>query len=219
MRGTELPTCAIPDRLTEGMLQPTGMRTNPLRAIGVGQNSFANEVFIDELAAQPRRRSRSVPAAAAGQDTARSAPSPCDRGSRRGWPTGKASGRGLGIAYLDYSGTQVAGVAEVSVDRPTGAIKVHEFWCAIDCGVPVHPDNVIAQTESSIVYGLVSRSASASRSRTVRCSSRTSTTYLTRMKDVPEIHVKLSRPATIRRAPARWRRRWCHPRSRTRCSS
>ncbi len=66
----------------------------------------------------------------------------------------KRPGRGLGFAYLDYSGTQVAGIAEVSVDRGSGAIRVHEFWCTIDCGVAVQPDNVIAQTESSIVYGL-----------------------------------------------------------------
>jgi len=52
MRGTEMPTYAIPDQLSEGLQQATGMRTNPLRAIGVGQNSFANEVFIDELAAK-----------------------------------------------------------------------------------------------------------------------------------------------------------------------
>jgi isoquinoline 1-oxidoreductase beta subunit len=48
----------------------------------------------------------------------------------------------------------VAGVAEVSLDRASGQIKVHDFWCAIDCGVAVQPDNVVAQTESSIVYGL-----------------------------------------------------------------
>src|SRR5262249_48531309 len=33
-------------------------------------------------------------------------------------------------------------------------LRVHKFWCAIDCGVAVHPDNVVAQTESSVVYGL-----------------------------------------------------------------
>jgi isoquinoline 1-oxidoreductase subunit beta len=66
----------------------------------------------------------------------------------------KREGRGLGFAYLDYSGSQVAGIAEVSVDRGSGQIKVHEFWCTIDCGVAVQPDNVMAQTESSIVYGL-----------------------------------------------------------------
>jgi isoquinoline 1-oxidoreductase beta subunit len=66
----------------------------------------------------------------------------------------KRPGRGLGIAYLDYSGTQLAGVAEVSVDRSSGAIQVHDLWITIDVGVPVHPDNVIAQTQSSAVYGL-----------------------------------------------------------------
>jgi hypothetical protein len=29
-----------------------------------------------------------------------------------------------------YSGSQVAGIAEVSVDRNTGQIMVHDFWCA-----------------------------------------------------------------------------------------
>lgn len=50
-----------------------------------------------------------------------------------------------------YSGSHVAGIAEVSVNRSTGEIKVHNFWCTIDCGVAVQPDNVIAQQESSIV--------------------------------------------------------------------
>jgi isoquinoline 1-oxidoreductase beta subunit len=68
--------------------------------------------------------------------------------------TRKRDGRALGIGYIDYSGSQVAAVAEVSVDRGSGEIKVHDFWCAIDCGVAVQPDNIVAQTESSIVYGL-----------------------------------------------------------------
>ena len=74
----------------------------------------------------------------------------------RRWRTGTRSVRAVrsGFAYIDYSGTQVAGIAEVSVDRASGQIKVHEFWCTIDCGIAVQPDNVVAQTESSIVYGL-----------------------------------------------------------------
>ena len=58
------------------------------------------------------------------------------------------------VAYIDYSGTQVAAVVEISVERSTGKIKVHNVWCAIDCGMAVQPDNVVAQTESSIVYGI-----------------------------------------------------------------
>jgi isoquinoline 1-oxidoreductase beta subunit len=193
MRGTEMPTYAIPHQLAEGLQQPTGMRTNPLRAIGVGQNSFANEVFMDELAARQgvdpvafrlqlldrtplAQRARHVI-----EEVARMA----EWGRRR-------PGRGLGVAYLDYSGTQLAGIAEVSVDRASGAIRVHRFWCALDCGVPLQPDNVIAQTESSIVYGL---GLALSERITIEDGAvRQSNFYdyhVPRMRDLPEMHIKL----------------------------
>jgi len=101
-------------------------------------------------------------------------------------------GRGLGVAYLDYSGSQLGGVAEVSVDRQTGAIKVHNFWCTIDVGVPVHPDNVIAQTESSIVYGL---GLALTERITIADGAVQQSNFFNyqvpRMRDVPEIHIKL----------------------------
>ncbi|MDB5864112.1 MAG: Isoquinoline 1-oxidoreductase, partial [Betaproteobacteria bacterium] len=152
MRGTEIPTYDIPDRLAEGVQEETGMRTSPLRAIGVGQNAFANEVFMDEIASMLKvdpvqfrlKHLKTAPRARhVIEEVARMS----------GWGT-KRAGRELGFAYLDYSGTQVAGVAEVSVDTASGAIKVHRFWCTIDAGVAVQPDNIVAQTESSIVYGL-----------------------------------------------------------------
>ncbi|HKU71913.1 MAG TPA: molybdopterin cofactor-binding domain-containing protein [Burkholderiales bacterium] len=155
MRGTELPTYGISNRLAEGLQQVTGMRTAPLRGIGVGQNSFANEVFMDELAAKLKmdpvefrlKQLADTPLARRAKHVIEEAAKMADWGRKR-------PDRGLGIAYLDYSGTQLAGVAEVSVDRSSGAIKVHDLWVTIDVGVPVHPDNVIAQTQSSIVYGL-----------------------------------------------------------------
>jgi isoquinoline 1-oxidoreductase beta subunit len=63
-------------------------------------------------------------------------------------------GRALGISFINYSGTQLASVAEVSLDRASGKVRVHEFWCTIDCGIAVQPDNIIAQTQGSIIYGL-----------------------------------------------------------------
>ena len=77
----------------------------------------------------------------------------------------KREGRALGLDYIDYSGSQVAGISEVSLDRASGRIKVHNFWCTIDCGVAVQPDNVVAQTESSIVYGLGMTLSEASQGR------------------------------------------------------
>jgi isoquinoline 1-oxidoreductase beta subunit len=104
----------------------------------------------------------------------------------------KREGRGLGLAYIDYSGSQVAGVAEVSVDRASGQIKVHNFWCTIDCGVAVQPDNVVAQTEGSIVYGLgltLSERISIKDGEVEQ--SNFYDYHLPRMSDVPEMHVEL----------------------------
>ena len=193
MRGTELPTYAIPDRLTEGLQQATGMRTNPLRAIGVGQNSFANEVFIDELAARQGvdpvafrlRQLDTTQLAQRARHVIEEVAKMADWGRKR-------PGRGLGIAYLDYSGTQLGGIAEVSVDRQSGAIKVHDFWCTIDVGVPVHPDNVVAQTESSIVYGLgLALTERITIADGAVQQSNFFDYHVPRMRDLPEIHIKL----------------------------
>ena len=70
------------------------------------------------------------------------------------WGAQRSVDRALGFAFIDYSNSLLAGVAEISVDRLEGRIKVHNFWCTIDCGIPVQPDNVVAQTQGSIVYGL-----------------------------------------------------------------
>jgi len=194
MRGTEIPTYDIGDRLAEGVQEDTGMRTAPLRAIGVGQNAFANEVFMDEIAGE-----LGIDAVAFRLRNLKNAPR-----ARRvveevarmsGWGR-KREGRGLGFAYLDYSGTQLAGVAEVSVDRASGAIRVHRFWCAIDCGIAVQPDNVIAQTESSIVYGL--GLALMERIDIEDGKVKQSNFYdyhVPRMRDIPELEIKLIQTA------------------------
>ena len=40
------------------------------------------------------------------------------------------------------------------LDRSSGALKVPHVWVALDPGIAVQPDNIVAQTESSVVYGL-----------------------------------------------------------------
>lgn len=69
-----------------------------------------------------------------------------------GWSTPPASGRGRGVAVHESFGSIVAQVAEVSVER--GRVRVHDVWCAIDCGFAVHPEGVKAQMESAINFGL-----------------------------------------------------------------
>ena len=42
----------------------------------------------------------------------------------------------------------------MSVDKSSGKIKVHNYWIAVDPGLVIQPENVQAQLESAIVYGL-----------------------------------------------------------------
>jgi isoquinoline 1-oxidoreductase beta subunit len=68
------------------------------------------------------------------------------------WAAGAPAGRGRGVALHESFGSIVAEVAEVSVDGAD--VRVHEVWCAIDCGFAANPSGVIAQMESAINYGL-----------------------------------------------------------------
>ncbi|MGH8697084.1 MAG: molybdopterin cofactor-binding domain-containing protein, partial [Burkholderiales bacterium] len=51
-------------------------------------------------------------------------------------------------------GSLVAAVAEISVDRRTGRIRVHNYWVAADAGLAVNPGAFAAQVESAVVWGL-----------------------------------------------------------------
>ena len=57
-----------------------------------------------------------------------------------------------GIALMEGYGTYMAMLADVSVEA--GKLQVHALHCAVDCGQVVNPDTVVAQVESSIVFGL-----------------------------------------------------------------
>jgi isoquinoline 1-oxidoreductase beta subunit len=152
MLGTDLKGYDVPHQLIEQIYEDSGVRTSPLRGIGFTANKFATETFMDEIA-----HKRGIDPVKFRLDLMKSAPRAVKVVERvaqmANWGT-KREGRGLGFAFIDYSGSQVAGIAEVSLDRRSGQIKVHDFWCVIDCGIAVQPDNVVAQTESSIVYGL-----------------------------------------------------------------
>jgi isoquinoline 1-oxidoreductase beta subunit len=152
MNGGDLPGYDVPHQLVEQLYQDTGVRTAPLRAIGFTANKFATETFIDEIAVK-----RGIDPVAFRLELLKNTPRArkvVETVARMAdWGT-KRDGRGLGFAFIDYSGSLLAGAVEVSLDRASGQIRVHNFWCAIDCGVAVQPDNVVAQSESSIVYGL-----------------------------------------------------------------
>jgi isoquinoline 1-oxidoreductase beta subunit len=72
------------------------------------------------------------------------------------WKTPRTQGRALGVSISERSGSLGAGVAEVSVDRASGKIRVHRTWLAVDGGTVVQPEMARANVESGILYGLSS---------------------------------------------------------------
>jgi isoquinoline 1-oxidoreductase beta subunit len=123
-----------------------------LRGVGTGANCFVVESVIDEIAAMQGKN----PVAfrlelSAGQPRVQNLIHAVAEMSD--W-TRKREHTALGIAFAEKEDTLEAAVAEVSVDRSTGEIKVHNFWAAIDAGLAVQPKNLAMQTEAGIIYGL-----------------------------------------------------------------
>jgi len=189
-RGLDQAFYGIPNVLAEYTREIRGMRVHNWRAIGSGYNKFAAEAFLDEVAA------------AAGKD-----PLTFRLGLTKDKPranavikavaemsdfTRKRSDHGMGIAFSDYHDTLSAGVAEVSVDTTTGKIKVHNYWLVVDPGMVIQPDNVHAQMESSVIYGLSAALIEqfAVKDGIVQASNFDNYPVI-RMSDVPEIHTKI----------------------------
>jgi len=125
-------------------LETTPLRPSWIRTPGRMQNTYANECFMDELAA------------AAGEDRIAFRRKVLDQPDKRGlevldrvaqlakWerrasPKPGASGdvvTGRGASYCTYElvRTYIAVVAEVEVTKSTGAIRVTRFHVAHDCG-------------------------------------------------------------------------------------
>ncbi len=121
------------------------------RSVGHSHTGFVVESFIDELAhwagQDPYQYRRELledhPRHRAVLDAVAEASN---------WGSTPPEGRARGIAVVESFGSYVAEVAEVSIEN--GRPRVHNVWCAVDCGVVVNPDIVKAQMESGINYGL-----------------------------------------------------------------
>jgi CO/xanthine dehydrogenase Mo-binding subunit len=127
--------------------------TGAWRAPGNNTNTFARESHINILALKAgidplefrlknlkdKRMIRVLKAAA----------------KKFGWkPAQATSGRGYGIASGIDSGTYVAHMAEVEVDRKSGHVQVNRVVCAQDMGLSVNPAGAKIQIEGCITMGL-----------------------------------------------------------------
>jgi isoquinoline 1-oxidoreductase beta subunit len=128
-----------------------GIPTGYWRSVGLSQNAFFAESFLDELAFAAgkdpvefrRRLLGKSPRLLAVLDVA---------AEKAGWGTPLPAGRFRGVAAISGFGSFNAQVAEVSVNQRK--LTVHRVVCVVDCGRVVNPSGVVQQMEGGMVYGL-----------------------------------------------------------------
>ena len=127
------------------------LRASAMRSLGGAANTFANESFMDELAAAAkidplefRLRHLTDPRALKVLKTA---------AQHAGWGTPLPSDEGRGIAFTQYENEEayVATVAQVHVDRTSGAVRVKCVVVAHDCGLIINPDGLRNQIEGNVI--------------------------------------------------------------------
>ena len=143
----------LPNFYVEFLLSKLPIPVSPWRSVQNGPNAFIIESFIDELAH------------AAGKDPLAFRLENL-KGNKRatrvletvaqkaGWGKPVPKGMGRGIAQHACFGTYVAQVADVSVNKQDGTLKVHRVVVALDCGPAVAPRNITTQIEGAVTIAL-----------------------------------------------------------------
>ena len=142
----------VPNVLVDVHTPQVGVPVLWWRSVEHTHNAFVAEVLIDELAeaagADPYEFRRGLlanhPRHLGVLDLA---------AEKADWTSAPRAGRARGIAVQESFGSFVAQVAEVSVGAD-GRPVVHRVVCAVDCGIAINPDNIRAQIEGGLGYGL-----------------------------------------------------------------
>jgi len=142
----------VPNLQIEYAMRNTHVPVGPWRGVNTNQNGVYLECFMEEVAR------------AAGKDSLEfrrelMANHPKHLGvlnaaaEKGNWGKPLPAGVHRGIAQFMGYGSYSAAVAEVSVSSE-GKLKIHRMVLALNCGHAVNPDQIAAQVEGSVVYGL-----------------------------------------------------------------
>jgi isoquinoline 1-oxidoreductase beta subunit len=143
---------SVPNLLIEYVMRNTHVPVGPWRGVNTNQNGVYMECFMDEVARAAGKDPLEFRRALMQQYPKHLAV--LNAAAEKGdWgkplPAGVHRGIAQFMGYASYS----AAVAEVSVSRE-GKLKVHRLVLALDCGHAVNPDQIAAQVEGSVAYGL-----------------------------------------------------------------
>lgn len=143
---------AVPNMKVELSTMEAGVPVLWWRSVGSTHTAYAVESFLDEVAE------------AAGKDPVEFRLAMLEKSPRHaavlklaaekaGWGNELAEGRYRGIAIAESFSSVVAQVVEISMPKG-GDLKVERVVAAVDCGTVINPDQVKAQVEGGIGFGL-----------------------------------------------------------------
>lgn len=143
------------DKLNIPRVQAAGSRSAvPLgawRSVDQFPLAYATQCFIDEMAHELERDPLDLRLELYSDRAAQVIKLAAEKAE---WGKPLPQGWGRGLAYhATFGVTHVAYVAEVSVDEG-GNVRVQRVVAAVDCGQVINPDNVAAQIEGGIAFGL-----------------------------------------------------------------
>lgn len=170
MKGVPLPQGKFDASAVEGTLGSPYLAATPIvdgqvalaespvpvlwwRSVGATHTAFVMEHIIDQLAAKAK-----VDPADYRRTLYKKAKAERHLGvlelalAKSGWGTPLPEGTARGLAVHESFGSVVAQVAEVSLKD--GVPRVGRVVCVVDCGIAIAPDQVAAQMEGGIAYGL-----------------------------------------------------------------
>jgi isoquinoline 1-oxidoreductase subunit beta len=147
------PYYGLPNQHIELRNVDHGIRIKHWRAVAHNFNLFAIEAMVDQMAADQSmdpvefrlQRMSITPKARKVIETA---------AKMADWTAKRPDDRALGFAMSERSGSLGGCIVECSLNRGTGAIRVHKVWVAADGGTIVQPMAAKSNVESGIVYGL-----------------------------------------------------------------
>ena len=143
----------IPNRQVQYVrAEPPAVPTGFWRGVGPNNNVFATECFMDELARKanmdPIEFRRSMlgnnPRLKAALDLV---------AEKSGWGRPLPARAGRGVCAQPSFGSFIATVVEAEVDN-NGEVHLRRVTSAVDTGIAVNPDTIVAQLQGGLIFGL-----------------------------------------------------------------
>ena len=132
--------------------EPPAVPTGFWRGVGPNNNVFAIESFMDELAKKSNKDPVAFRRDLLGKSPRLKAALEL-AAAKSGWGNPLPARTGRGIAVQVAFGSFIATVAEAEVDT-RGEVHVRRMVSAVDTGIVVNPDTVVAQLQGGLIFGL-----------------------------------------------------------------